>query len=392
MFVKCSTGLLRWIGPILAMLMLGVFLALPAPGRAAEGDLYFVSTGHHLRATNGFLGYWRASDGPLTLGPPISEAFVDGGGMTVQYFTRGRLELHPEYNNAVLRGLLGVEYRQTLAQRVAPLTTEQSGARYFSETGQSLAEPFLHFWETHGGIEVFGLPVSEPAWEYLGGQLRQAQYFERARIELDPLAADPAQALRVADLGRELALLRGLPLDPVARDSALPVDDMGNPVENLPADPAPASSRPVEAAPTPTTAAPAPTQTPAAPPVSRAGRSIIVDLSDQWLYALENGVVVFDAPVATGRDGFNTPVGTFAVYARLRSQTMSGSAGGESWHVPNVPHVQYIVGGVAIHGAYWHNLFGSGVRPSHGCINMPLDAAAWLYNWSSLGTPVTVRW
>ncbi|MFN3374064.1 MAG: L,D-transpeptidase, partial [Chloroflexus sp.] len=118
---------------------------------------------------------------------------------------------------------------------------------------------------------------------------------------------------------------------------------------------------------------------------------IIVDLSDQWLYALDGDRIVFDAPVSTGRDGFNTPVGSFNIYAKVREQTMRGCAGGECWIVPRVPHAMYIVGGVALHGTYWHNQFGTGVRRSHGCINLPLKAAAWLYDWAPVGTPVVVR-
>jgi lipoprotein-anchoring transpeptidase ErfK/SrfK len=115
-------------------------------------------------------------------------------------------------------------------------------------------------------------------------------------------------------------------------------------------------------------------------------------LSTQWLYAYEGDVQVLNAPVSTGRDGFNTPVGTFSVYAKYPSQTMSGNLGGEYYHVPNVPHVMYIYGGVALHGTYWHNQFGTGVRMSHGCINLPQDSAAWLYNWTPMGTPVHVRY
>jgi lipoprotein-anchoring transpeptidase ErfK/SrfK len=64
---------------------------------------------------------------------------------------------------------------------------------------------------------------------------------------------------------------------------------------------------------------------------------------------------------------------------------------GETWVVPNVPNVMYINGSVALHGAYWHNLFGSGVRLSHGCINLPLESAAWLYKWAPVGTNVIVH-
>ena len=49
-------------------------------------------------------------------------------------------------------------------------------------------------------------------------------------------------------------------------------------------------------------------------------------------------------------------------------------------------------GGVALHGTYWHNRFGTGARLSHGCINLPLRAAAWLYDWAPMGTTVKVTY
>jgi lipoprotein-anchoring transpeptidase ErfK/SrfK len=115
-------------------------------------------------------------------------------------------------------------------------------------------------------------------------------------------------------------------------------------------------------------------------------------LSDQWLYAFEGDAQIYDAPVTTGRDGMRTPTGTFSIYSKLKVQTMDGVTDGEYWVVPNVPNVMYINGDVAMHGTYWHNLFGSGVRVSHGCINLPKGAAAWLYSWAPVGTPVRVTY
>jgi lipoprotein-anchoring transpeptidase ErfK/SrfK len=46
--------------------------------------------------------------------------------------------------------------------------------------------------------------------------------------------------------------------------------------------------------------------------------------------------------------------------------------------------------GHAIHGAYWHNNFGTPM--SHGCINVPVDLAAYLYDVSPVGTRVEIHW
>jgi lipoprotein-anchoring transpeptidase ErfK/SrfK len=121
------------------------------------------------------------------------------------------------------------------------------------------------------------------------------------------------------------------------------------------------------------------------------GKVIEVDLSKQWLVAYEDGEVVYDAPVATGKDGFNTPTGTYDIYNKLPLRTMRGELNGESWTVPNVPNVMYINGMVALHGTYWHNKFGTGVRMSHGCVNLSLADAAWLYAWAPVGTTVTIH-
>lgn len=57
--------------------------------------------------------------------------------------------------------------------------------------------------------------------------------------------------------------------------------------------------------------------------------------------------------------------------------------------VDNVPNVLYFsLDAEALHGAYWHNNFGNPM--SHGCVNLPLDVAEFLYSWAPLGTPVIV--
>ena len=121
-------------------------------------------------------------------------------------------------------------------------------------------------------------------------------------------------------------------------------------------------------------------------------KRIVVDISDQWLYVYEGGEQVLTVPVSTGRDDFDTPVGVHRVQWKVALRTMKGTSNGESWEVPDVPHPMYINDrGVALHGTYWHTMFGSGVRISHGCINLPLEDAAVLYDWVTVGTVVEVR-
>lgn len=84
-----------------------------------------------------------------------------------------------------------------------------------------------------------------------------------------------------------------------------------------------------------------------------------------------------------------TPLGEFRILVKLPMETMEGTVSGEAYRVEDVPHVMYFTDeGHALHGTYWHNNFGQ--RMSHGCINLPLDVAQFLYGWAPLGTPVTV--
>jgi lipoprotein-anchoring transpeptidase ErfK/SrfK len=122
---------------------------------------------------------------------------------------------------------------------------------------------------------------------------------------------------------------------------------------------------------------------------AKAQKAIVVSISQQMLWAYKGDQVVLNSYVSTGRSGFDTPLGSFAVLSKLPSQTMEGVIGGEYYNVPDVPWVLYFTNsGHALHGTYWHNNFGTPM--SHGCINLPIDVAAWLYDWAPLGTPVLV--
>jgi lipoprotein-anchoring transpeptidase ErfK/SrfK len=122
---------------------------------------------------------------------------------------------------------------------------------------------------------------------------------------------------------------------------------------------------------------------------AKAKKSIVISISQQMLWAFKGKQDVLSSYVSTGRTGFETPVGNFAVLTKLPSQTMEGVIGGEYYNVPDVPWVLYFTNsGHALHGTYWHNNFGTPM--SHGCVNLPLDVAAWLYDWAPIGTPVQI--
>ncbi|MEW6580367.1 MAG: LysM peptidoglycan-binding domain-containing protein [Chloroflexota bacterium] len=125
---------------------------------------------------------------------------------------------------------------------------------------------------------------------------------------------------------------------------------------------------------------------PAAPaPTITSGKQIIVDLSDQRVYAYENGQLVRNVLVSTGLWGTPTVTGNFSIYTKYDSQLMSGPG----YYLPGVPWVMYFYRDYSLHGTYWHSNFGQPM--SHGCVNMPTPEAAWLYQWAPIGTSVRVQ-
>ncbi|NJN68256.1 MAG: L,D-transpeptidase [Chloroflexaceae bacterium] len=354
--------------------------------RAQETGFIHPLTGQRLDNRYGFLTYWREHQGEQLFGAPVTTT-IEEQGVIVQYFERSRLEYHHGPDGPqVLVGRVGAEYAEAIWRVFdpPPVHGAAEGLRIFEATGYAVNEPFLGFWETNRGIETLGYPLSEPVWEQVGDQMLQVQYFERGRLERHPVGNGMPDEVRVSSLGYELAVLRGY-------DVTSPAPGQVEGILEIPPAPIPTLSPTPSPTPIPT-ATPVPSYLVNAPaPLYSSGKHIIVSLSQQWLYAFNGQDLVFTAPVSTGRSGFDTPTGNFAIYLKVLRQTMSGTIRGEYYSVPNVPHAMYITGDVAMHGTYWHNRFGSGVRMSHGCINLPLDSAAWLYNWAPVGTPVQVR-
>lgn len=122
------------------------------------------------------------------------------------------------------------------------------------------------------------------------------------------------------------------------------------------------------------------------PRIGVPGKWIKVVLSEQRVYAYEEGKLVRNVLVSTGLPATPTVVGDFKVYLKYTSQLMYGPG----YYLPGVPWVMYFYRDYGLHGAYWHKNWGNPM--SHGCVNMPIDESKWLFNWAPVGTPVTVIW
>jgi lipoprotein-anchoring transpeptidase ErfK/SrfK len=115
-------------------------------------------------------------------------------------------------------------------------------------------------------------------------------------------------------------------------------------------------------------------------------RWIQVDLTKQRVIAWDGSRWVDAMIVSTGKDATPTITGVYDIYIKHREARMQG----DDYDIPDVPHVMYFSGGYGFHGAYWHNNFGTPV--SHGCVNLALDKAKWLYNFAAIGTPVVIHY
>ncbi|MBL8134517.1 MAG: L,D-transpeptidase, partial [Anaerolineae bacterium] len=105
-----------------------------------------------------------------------------------------------------------------------------------------------------------------------------------------------------------------------------------------------------------------------------------VDLYEQTLVAYEGDTPVYATVVSTGLPPNETNEGLFNVWASLPLDRMSGATGApDAYAVESVPWVMYFDGGISLHGTYWHDLFG--YRQSHGCVNLTISDARWLYGW-----------
>ena len=126
-----------------------------------------------------------------------------------------------------------------------------------------------------------------------------------------------------------------------------------------------------------------PASQPAPAPVAGYGEKWIdINLTTQTVTAYQGQTPVYTARASTGTWATPTVVGTFSIYVKYASTTMSGPG----YYLTNVPHTMYFYRGYGIHGAYWHNNFGTPM--SHGCVNLSLPDAEWFYNWAPVGTKV----
>ena len=134
--------------------------------------------------------------------------------------------------------------------------------------------------------------------------------------------------------------------------------------------------------------------TPLSQEIDPADKRIEVRLDDQQLTAFERNEIVFQTKISSGlrnlQPGPNgvpteTPKGRFFIQSKLPSKHMGQGRLTDNLAdntLLGVPWTAFFhETGVAFHGTYWHDNFGSPM--SHGCINMRNSEAKWLFRWTS---------
>jgi hypothetical protein len=120
-------------------------------------------------------------------------------------------------------------------------------------------------------------------------------------------------------------------------------------------------------------------------------RWIEVNLYEQTLSVYENNKLIFTTLVSTGVEPYFTQPGLFQIKVRKKFETMTGAFANDKvdyYLLEDVPWTMYYDGPRALHGAYWRAVFG--YEQSHGCVNLSVGDAHWLFNWANNGEWVYV--
>jgi hypothetical protein len=336
---------------------------LPRPASAAvivsvDGPrVYFPESGQTLGGA--FLRKWAGELREREVGIPVTPP-VQHDGAIVQWTEFARIE----YRGSDLGGAapeevalapIGRVYAEKLGYtRWVPAfrTTDAAGtdARFFYETGHSLANDFLRVYEQRGNDERLGAPISE---EFRIGDVTY-QFFEYGALAWDTVAGT-----RIVPLGRLDAALYGLGSP---SDDYRPGDVQYSSANMLLLSDAFPGERWIE-----------------------------IDLTEHELIAWAGDFELMRTKVVTGPMQSPTPTGTFSIYLKYDIQNLSGIGwNGQPFYAPGTPWVMYFYQDYAVHGSTWRDTYGYG--SGQGCVIPPNLEAELLWKWADYGTEVWVHY
>ena len=368
--------------------------AIPPDMGQTDLEVYVPATGHTVRGM--MLDYWRANGAAAVYGNPISEPFASPDGRYSQAFERGIFQFRAElqWSDEPMVRLMPIgtqevketrtgkraDGRRTGADRRASVwrpgvesaarqeEVAALGGRFSEVSGFSIAGEFAAWYDSNEGWHYLGAPISEPH----RARGVTVQYFEGAVLMSVEGVATPAP------LPAEKPWAYGFDTMPVPQDGR-PEFSEALFIQH-------------------------PNPSGVDPSLLTGRKHIVISIPDQTMTVYQGSDIVLQSLISTGLPPNDTETGEFHVRLKYEQQDMAGftsgtgevighegdeGVSGERYEVADVPHVMYFnMDAEALHGAYWHNNFGQ--RMSHGCVNQPLDVAAFMYDFAPLGTQVTV--
>lgn len=132
-------------------------------------------------------------------------------------------------------------------------------------------------------------------------------------------------------------------------------------------------------------------------------KMVVVSIGQRHMWACAGSKAAYDSPVVTGMSAHAstiTPTGTYHIYGKQTHLTLTGSDVTGSWSDPVsywMPFLNNKYGAYGFHDATWRsndefgNISPDSSKASHGCVELPLATAKWLYGWVSIGTTVNIR-
>ena len=124
-----------------------------------------------------------------------------------------------------------------------------------------------------------------------------------------------------------------------------------------------------------------------------------VDLGNQHLWYYKEGTLIMDTDFVSGTytvSDRRTPSGTYSLMYKQKDQVLRGTrrADGTYEYESPVKYWMPFVYGQGLHDASWQSAFGGNRyktgHGSHGCINLPEDQAALIYNTIDGGYPIII--
>ena len=122
---------------------------------------------------------------------------------------------------------------------------------------------------------------------------------------------------------------------------------------------------------------------------------IEVDLSEQHMYYYQDGADIFESDFVSGNMSYadrQTHAGIFTLYYKKSPDVLrGGQKGTANYYEQPVQYWMPFDGGIGFHDANWRDDFGGDIyltSGSHGCINLPPENAAVLYDLIQYDVPI----